>query len=338
VIETHSAAASIAAVQRADGLIPHDDAGVADPWDHVEAAMALDAAGFYYGAERAYDWMRRHQRRDGSWFASYDAGAPRDPTLDANFTAYIAMGVWHHYITTGDEPFLERMWDTVTGAIDFTLDLQRPDGSISWARDAAYVAWPRALLTSSSCIYLSLRAAITAAEHLGRERPDWELSACSLAAAIAEEGLFEDKQRFAMDWYYPVLAGALPTAAARRRLAEGWDRFVIVGWGSRCVSDRPWVTVAESAELAIALIAMGLEDEAASILAWIRGLTTRDGAYWTGMTVPDGRRWPNQQATWTAAAVVLAHEALRGDNATAALFVENGLWRVGIDERVPDSL
>ena len=338
MIDTRSTASAIAAVQHADGLIPHDREGIADPWDHVEAAMALDAAGFHTGAERAYGWMRRHQRGDGSWCASYDADAPRDLTLDANFTAYIAVGVWHHYITTGDQRFLERMWDTVTAAIDFTLDLQRPDGSISWARDADYVAWPRALLTSSSCIYLSLRAAITASEHLGRERPDWELSACSLAAAIAEERCFEDKQRFAMDWYYPVLAGALPTAAARRRLTEGWDRFVIAGWGSRCVSDRPWVTAAESAELAIALIATGLEDEAASLLEWVRALKARDGAYWTGVTVPDGRRWPYQQASWTAAAVVLAHEALRGDNATATLFVENGLWRVGIDERVPDSL
>ena len=52
-----------------------------------------------------------------------------------------------------------------------------------------------------------------------------------------------------MDWYYPVLGGALRGAAAAERLARGWDTFVVPGLGVRCVSDQPWVTVAETCEL-----------------------------------------------------------------------------------------
>ena len=42
-----------------------------------------------------------------------------------------------------------------------------------------------------------------------------------------------------MDWYYPVLAGALDRAAASDRIDERWSEFVIDSGGVRCVSDRP---------------------------------------------------------------------------------------------------
>ena len=84
-----------------------------------------------------------------------------------------------------------------------------------------------ALLTGSSSIYSSLRCAIAAAERLGRERPDWELSLGSLAIAIAHRPeRFLDKERWAMDWYYPILAGVLRGHAAEARVASKWDTFV----------------------------------------------------------------------------------------------------------------
>ena len=61
------------------------------------------------------------------------------------------------------------------------------------------------------------------------------------AVAFCPEA-FEPKDRWAMDWYYPVLSGALVGAAARARMAERWAQFVMDGRGVRCVSDRPWVT------------------------------------------------------------------------------------------------
>lgn len=30
-----------------------------------------------------------------------------------------------------------------------------------------------------------------------------------------------------MDWYYPVLGGALTGTEAKSRIEEGWDRFVV---------------------------------------------------------------------------------------------------------------
>ena len=74
-----------------------------------------------------------------------------------------------------------------------------------------------ALLTGSSSIYHSLRCAIACAERLGHERPDWELAAGRLAHAVAHQpDAFAPKEEFAMDWYYPVLAGALSGEPASR--------------------------------------------------------------------------------------------------------------------------
>ena len=64
---------------------------------------------------------------------------------------------------------------------------------------------------------------------------------------------FEPKTRWAMDWYYPVLTGALVGEEAKTRLAEGWDTFAMEGLGIRCVSDEPWVTASETAECALGL-------------------------------------------------------------------------------------
>ena len=193
--------AAIRAVQTPSGCIPHTPGAEADPWNHVEAAMALDAGGRHADAERAYRWLASVQRGDGAWAAGLRNDRVVDPTLDANFSAYVATGMWHHYLATGDDTFVAEMWPVVERAVAFTLDLQTPTGVVMWARDAHYVAWPGALLTSSSCIFLSLRCAIAIAEMVEQERPDWELSLELLGRAIAiEEGLFEPKRCFSMDW------------------------------------------------------------------------------------------------------------------------------------------
>ena len=314
-------ACAIAAVQRPDGAIPHEAGGVLDPWDHVEAAMALSVAGRRRDAERAYLWLASRQRRDGSWPSAIRGDVVEDHTGDANFAAYIAAGAWHHFLATGDETLLEELWPTVERAVEFAVGLQAPGGEILWARDAAGRAWPGALLTSSSCIHLSLRCALEIAAQLGYARPRWEAALDRLGDAVRERPeAFEDKSRYAMDWYYPVLGGAVTGAAARRRLLERWDEFVVVGLGCRCVTDRPWVTAAETCELVIALEAAGLRAEAVELFGWVQRLRDPGGAYWTGITFPESELWPPERPTWTSGAVVLAADALWGEGLTSTLF------------------
>jgi hypothetical protein len=317
---------AIKAQQAPDGCIPWSLGHHADPWDLIEAAMGLDAAGFHGDAERAYAWLARVQRADGAWAASYVDGRIADNTLDANFVAYIATGTWHHFMATGDERFLRTMWPTVELAMGFVIGLRMTSGAIAWARDPQLIAWPGALLTSSSCIYLSLRSAITIARHLQRERPDWELALAELGGAVrSRPEAFEAKDRYAMDWYYPVLGGAVTGEAARSMLGERWSDFVIEGRGCRCVDDRPWVTSGETCELVLACLAGGIDDEAARLFDWIQHLRDTDGLYWTGANYPGGERWPDEKTTWSAGSVLLAAAALEGDAATLGIFRGTGL-------------
>ena len=53
--------------QLPNGMIPWFPGGHADPWNHVEAAMALDVAGRHDEAIRAYDWLVAEHRTDGAW-------------------------------------------------------------------------------------------------------------------------------------------------------------------------------------------------------------------------------------------------------------------------------
>jgi hypothetical protein len=315
--------AAIAAQQLPSGMILWFPGGHSDPWNHVEAAMALDLGGRTAEAEAAYRWLARTQRADGSWFNYYLADGVEDRRLDTNVIAYVAVGLWHHTLVSGDARLMAELWPVVERAIGFVLDLQEQRGEIAWCREPEDNSpGPFALLTGSSSIYLSVRCAVAGARRLGEERPDWELAAGRLAHAIAHRPeAFADKDRWAMDWYYPVLCGALAVDAGRARLRERWSEFVMPGRGVRCVSDRPWVTAAETAECAMAHDAVGLREEALTLLAWAQGLRHPDGSYWTGCVYPDEVHFPGgERSSYTAAAAVLAANALGGEGPAAGLF------------------
>jgi len=320
---------AISAIQLPDGNIPWTPGAHSDPWNLVEAAMALDVGGRHHDAARAYEWLASMQRPDGAWHAYYLGREVEDPALDTNVTVYVATGTWHHYLSTGDTGFLEAQWPGVERAIDFALHHQRETGELSWRGDDPADG---ALLTGSSSVHASLRAAIAIAERLGRERPDWELSLGALAVAIAHRPeVFLDKDRWAMDWYYPILGGVLRGDAAHARLAASWERFVAPGRGVRCVADRPWITAAETCELVMALDALGLDGPARELFAAVQFLRDPDGGYWTGANfegddfAAEGEHFPLEQPTWNSAAVVLATNALGGDGPTAGLFRGAGL-------------
>jgi len=306
--------------QLPSGAIPWYERGIADPWDQVECAIALDLSGRSGEAVKAYRWMRDIQNADGSWYFGYLDVQPQNLTKDTNYSSYIATGVWYHHLFTKDLNFLRQMWNTIDRATAFTLHLQQPTGEIYWACDVNDKAWPGALLGASSCIWHSIRNGIRIAELLGIEKPDWELASSRLAKAIREQPeLFdkfgENKQGFATNWFYPVLTGVIQGKEAKERILRHWDEFVIDSWGCKCVRNAPWVTVAETCELIMALCRIGEVDRARLLLDWILRLKDHNGGFWSGIRLPEQLIWPEEKNTWTSAAVIIAALAqARGGN------------------------
>ena len=77
-----------------------------DPWDHIEAAMGFNSRK-KDETERAFKWLRDNQLPDGSWYSEYLMSSPVTKRRETNFSAYIATGLWHHYLIFQDEEFLE---------------------------------------------------------------------------------------------------------------------------------------------------------------------------------------------------------------------------------------
>jgi hypothetical protein len=311
-IDIAAAAQNIAAVQLGDGAIPWFPGHKIDPWDHVEAAMGLAIGGHLDRARAAFDWLARLQLEDGSWYTAYRNGAVEDRTRDANLCAYVAVGVYHYYLITGNLDFVRGIWPTVAAAINFALRLQRPEGEIHWAISPEGQVDPMALLTGSSSIYMSLKCAVALAEKLRHDTRRWRAAMARLGQAICfKPHVFNvTKARFSMDWFYPILCGAVSGTRARQRVQRHWEKFVVEGQGVKCVADQPWVTLAETAELILALEAMGRRDLAETVFAWMGEKRFEDRTYWCGFTYPEKVVWPEEKHAWTNAAVMLAADAL----------------------------
>ncbi len=314
--------------QQKDGAIPWFEGGYADPWDHVEAAMGLSIGGEYDAAEKAYQWLMDVQLTDGSWWAAYrDNAIDNRERRETNFVAYVATGIWHHYLITENRQFLKTMYPMVEKAIGFVLNLQTQHGEIHWAVNADGKAREDALITGCSSIYKSLECAYNISVTLDCERRDWLHARQRLGNTLRHhrdrfDRTWESKARYSMDWFYPVLTGVIPKAQAKSHLQKRWDDFVIAEMGCRCVSDEPWVTVAESCELTMALLAAGDHARAVTVYSWLHQWRAKDGAYWTGYQLVEDLLWPDEKPTWTAGAILLAADALTEYTAASRLFTQ----------------
>jgi hypothetical protein len=322
--ELHLTAAHLAGLQRRSGMIPWHHGGHCDPWNHVESAMALDVAGRHDEARAAYRWLADTQLPSGAWSNYYwSNGDVEEAKLDTNVCAYVATGAWHHWLSTGSRDDAAAMWPTVERALTWVLSLRRSDGLVLWAIEAdGSRPWDYALLTGSSSIAHALRCGARLAALLGHRRRSWVEAANVMVDHIVNRPeAFEPKLRWAMDWYYPALTGALGVSAGKARLVDGWSTFVMEDLGVRCVSDEPWITASETAECAIAFAAIGDPATATDLLRWTRGHRRDDGSYWTGIVYPDEVRFPFEEHTsYTAAAIILAADAITGATPAARIF------------------
>jgi hypothetical protein len=309
-------------LQRKTGDIPWHTDGKTDPWDLVETIMGLNIGKRFDASYRAFDWLKNIQNPDGSWYSSYVNGKPRDRTRETHMAAYISVGLFHTWLMTRDTALLEDYWCTMQKGIDYAISLQTESGEIYWARSPEGRVDPMSLLTGASSIFMSLKCALAIARILGRRVFSWKTAFDKLGNSIRgnRHQYNVSKSRFAMYWFYPVLSGAMTGKEAKQRIEKQWDKYVIEGQGVRCVSDQPWVTLAETSELVLALHGLGCGDKARILFSWIQDRIYDDDTYWCGYTYPDMVVWPEEKISWTNAVVLMAADAVYGLTPASGLF------------------
>ncbi|KPP82615.1 MAG: hypothetical protein HLUCCA04_00735 [Oceanicaulis sp. HLUCCA04] len=342
-LDIRACADRIEALQLRDGAIPWVETGVWDPWNHGESAMGLAVAGRTESVHRALDALAERQEADGGWTGELGAGIPMDEAgeriapppvpvtaRDTNFAGYAAVTVMRCALALDEPRLMARHFPMVARALDFVMNLQTRHGDVVWrAPDAGQTLEDvDALRAGNSSLFKSFECGLRLAEILEKPRTDWARSRAAIARALVHtperfdrKGI--DRSSYAMDWYYPVLTGVLTGAEARARLDESWDTFVVADLGCRCVTGEPWVTAAETAELALACLSTGRRDTARALVSELAPLAAPEGGYWMGWQYEIGDVWPKERPSWTAGAVILAADALDGLSPGSDLLVRH---------------
>jgi len=303
----------ILSCQDSEGGIRWEPNSKLDPWDHIESAMGLDVLGFEEQSNKAYEWLRAYQENDGSWLSLYHSSNKND-LKETNYSSYIAVGMWHHFLNFNNVDFLNEFWPVLDSAIEFTLSAQSKHGDFFWAKDKDN--WlDDSLKTGCSSILMSLICYKKIAKELNlkdrvSDKQLMNLKDCLRNKPLRFDRNWESKSRYSMDWYYPVLSGAFSKSESTKILSKKWDEFVVDGLGCKCVTEEPWVTAAESSELVISLTKSGLTNKAEELLQDTFNLMDEDGLLWTGYVFKDEKFWPVEKPSWTMGAAILAGNSI----------------------------
>ena len=315
-------------VQFLSGAIPSNQDGSHDPWDHLEALMGLTTLGYKTQALKGLNWMVSNQNQDGSWYNLYQDEKPLELNKQTNYAAYVAVAVWHFYLINNDINFLQEFWEPVKKGILFSLSLQHDNGAIAWNIDEFEKIDEDYLLTGCSSIAKSLECAIAICQALGDQNyeSEWRIAHSKLIAALENpSGIFDlkkDRSRFSMDWYYPILGGINSKKRINSLTTKIKDSFWIQGLGIKCVSDEPWVTVAETSECSIAYKKIGKDKIALELLLNAISIVDSKGIPYMGWQFHENIYWPDETPSWTSAACILAADANNRLTSGAGLFLK----------------
>ena len=164
------------------------------------------------------------------------------------------------------------------------------------------------LITSSCSLELSRRAYNTICVLINNEEfIDQEeiISPTKLKSNKFDRGGIS-RARFSMDSYYPILCNC----GTEQDVDKLLNKFYVKGLGIKCVEEEPWVTFAESSECIMALHKIGLSEQAKKIFNEVLKHKNSEGYFPTGYQYDLDVYWPEEDSTWTNAAIIMAADCL----------------------------
>ena len=319
----------IKSIQLESGVIPSNDDGSHDPWDHIESIMGLNFANEYESSKLAFDWLIKNQNQDGSWFSKYMDDIPIEKNKPTHFAPYISVAALHFYKIFSDKEYLEYLWPSIESAINFSIKLQIQNGTIPWSVDKNHKIEEDFLLTGSSSILKSIECGIAISKIIKSTKnlEDWNHSYELLSKAIKNPSgkfdLLKDRKRFSMDWYYPILSGCLNDNQKFFYVDKVFKDFYIKEMGIKCVIEEPWVTVAETCEFIICLMISGRDEDAKKLLKDVINISDINGVPYMGWQYEENIFWPLEKPSWTSAALIIAADSVMGLSKGKDLFLKD---------------
>ena len=319
----------IKSIQLESGAIPSNKDGSHDPWDHIESIMGLNFANQKESSKLAFEWLIKNQNTDGSWFSKYNDSHPLEKNKSTHFGPYISVAALHFYKIFEDKEFLEYLWPNIKLALKFSLSLQIPNGTIPWSIDEGGKIEEDYLLTGSSSILKSIECGIAISKLLNDKEniSNWTQSHKSLSNAIRNPmgkfDLLQDRKRFSMDWYYPILSGCLNDKERDYYIDKVFNDFYVKDIGVKCVIEEPWITVAETCEFIIALMISDRGEDAKKLLLDVLNICDKNYIPYMGWQYEENIFWPKERPSWTSAAAILAADTILDFSKASDLFKRN---------------
>ena len=293
--------------QKDNGEILWDEKGKWDFWDHCECLIALSIYEEWDAFKRGLDFCLSKVDQEGLVKSQYIDGKISQDYFEAHHAPYIFMPLLQKYFIDNDINYLLKYRSEIHQIYKGTFKFKDADGYYHWALDQNGLL-DDTLVTSSCSLELSRRAYNKICKLIQDEEfidHDKIISENKLNSNKFDRGGI-DRSRFSMDSYYPILcqSGTIEDAM------ETLNKFYVNGLGIKCVEEEPWVTFAESSECIMALYKIGLKKEAKKIFDEVMKHKNSKGYFSTGYQYELGVYWPEEDSTWTNAAVIMAADCI----------------------------
>ena len=250
-----------------------------------------------------------------------------DYRLDTNVIAYVAVGVWHHFLAhRRHAASSSRCGRSVERAMRLRARLQQPSGEILWCRSSPTASRPAATRCSPARRRSTCRcgAPSPSPSALGRRAARVGAGRRLARPCHRPPARGRSSPRTAGPWTGTTRCCPAPSPARRPGPAARAVGRVRHGRPRRALRVRPALghRGGDGRVRAWPSTPSAWTPRRAQLLEWVQRYRYHDGSYWTGCVLPRGRALPRRRALAPTPRrpIVLADDALDGGSAAAGLF------------------